>query len=536
MPVLRTDHCISKRSIMNLDLNSCSLGIELGSTRIKATLIGPDFKPVASSSHVWSDSIVEGYWSYSLDDVWEGIQDCYASLKKEVGAKYGQSLRRVRAIGISAMMHGYLAFDANGALLTPFRTWRNTTADEAAKSLSELFNFNIPQRWSISHLYQDVLDGKPYVSSIRQMTTLSGYVHYRLTGEKVLGIGDASGMFPIDYESLDYDESMADLFKAETKIDVREIFPKVLVAGEKAGYLTKEGASLLDRDGELEEGILFSPPEGDAGTGMVATSSVRVNTGNVSAGTSIFSMVVLDHPLSKMYRQIDIVSTPDGKPVAMVHCNNCTSDMNAWVGLIREAVSLMGGDDDMNHLFESLYKKSLEGSADCDGLSVYNYISGEPVTGFNDDGVPVFLRPSGSRLTLASFIRAHLYSAFTSLAYGMRILDAEDVRITRLMAHGGLFRVKEVAQRYLSAALNAPVCTMTTAGEGGPYGMALLASYCADGAEVDLPSYLDNQAFSDVTVEETIATEEEKLGFKAYLDRFLKCAEVENAAIKSFTR
>lgn len=514
---------------MEVRQESCFLGIELGSTRIKAVLIDPGYVPVASGSFLWADSFQDGYWTYSLEDVWKRLQACFADLKNDFFARTGQKLRKVRAIGVSGMMHGFLAFDSEGRQLASFRTWKNTTADEASLRLSELFDFNIPQRWSISHLYQDVLDKKPYVGMIAQMTTLSGYVHFCLTGKKVLGSGDASGMFPVNESGNGYDETMAEKFLSLAGIDIRKIFPQVLLAGEDAGTLTKEGALLLDPSGELECGIPFAPPEGDAGTGMTATNSTKPGTGNVSAGTSIFAMVVSDKPLSKAYREIDLVTTPDGKPVAMVHCNNCTSDMNEWVRLFRQVAELTGGDSDLDRLYGALYEKSLSGSADCGGLTVFNYVSGEPVTGFNE-GCPVIVRQSDAELNLADFVRAHLYSAFASLAYGMRILTGEHVRIDRLMGHGGIFRHCGAGQRYLSAAVSAPVFTMKTAGEGGPYGMALLAAFCMDGKGRSLSDFLEEDVFSAAEVSMVLADQDETAGFRTYLDRFLRLRPVEKAA------
>lgn len=515
---------------MGFNEESCFLGIEAGSTRIKATLIDSDFMPVASGSYIWSDTFDGRHWTYSMADVWKGIAECYASLKEDVRKKQGAVLHSVKAIGISAMMHGYLAFDENGEQLAPFRTWRNTTTEESAEKLSALFSFNIPQRWSIAHLYQAMLDGEAHVKRISFLTTLSGYIHSRLTGRRVLGIGDASGMFPIDSGTGTYDERMVSLFQDLTDVDIRNIFPAVLSAGEDAGTLTEEGALLLDREGDLKSGIPLCPPEGDAGTGMTATNSVRERTGNVSAGTSIFSMVVLEKPLSSMHKEIDIVTTPDGKPVAMVHCNNCTSNMNSWVSLIKEAVSLMGGNADLDEIYSRLYRKSLEGSPDCNGMTIYNYVSGEPVTGFQE-GVPLVITSPDKPLNLSDFVRAHLYSALVSLSYGMRILSSEGVQIDKLMGHGGLFRHHGVGDRYLAAAVSVPVYTMKTAGEGGPYGMALLAAYSAEGKGMPLPVFLEEKVFSKADVLKTKPCEEDEEGFRVYLERFLSLSPVERAAI-----
>ena len=518
---------------MELNLESCYLGIEFGSTRIKAVLISSSYIPLASGGYTWADHLDNGYWSYTLDEVQNGLRSCYAELKKEVKEKYGITLTKVGAIGISAMMHGYLPFNKSGELLTPFRTWRNTTTAEAAEKLTEFFSFNIPQRWSIAHLYQAMLNGEDHVENIAYLTTLAGYVHYRLTGENVLGVGDASGMFPIDSASCDYDSLMAEKFKDLTGFDVKAIMPKVLVAGDDAGILTKEGALLLDPDGDLNEGIPFAPPEGDAGTGMSATDSVRERTGNVSAGTSIFSMVVLEHMLSSVHPEIDMVTTPSGKPVAMVHCNNCTTDMNSYVSLIQEAVELMGGNSDLDEIYRLLYRKALEGEADAGAFTVYNYISGEPVVGLND-GKPVIVRRADRPARLADFVRAHLYSALAALAYGMSILHDEGVKIDRLMGHGGLFRHPVTGAKFLSSSVNAPVYTMKTAGEGGPYGMALLAAYRVNGKEKSLEDFLDDEVFKDAEGSKMDPVKEEVEGFKEYLERFLKGLSVEKAAIECF--
>ncbi len=511
--------------------DKCFLGIELGSTRIKAVLISAeDYAPVASGSYTWKDSYVDGYWSYSLDDVWKGLQTCYGNLKKDVKEKYGITLKNVAALGVSAMMHGYLAFDKDGRELVPFRTWRNTTTAESAQKLTSLFSFNIPQRWSVAHLYQAMLNGEEHVKDLRYLTTLSGYVHYCLTGENVLGIGDASGMFPIDSKILDYDRNMAERFKALTDFDILAVLPKILVAGEDAGVLTEKGAKLLDVDGDLLPGIPLAPPEGDAGTGMAATNAVRERTGNVSAGTSIFSMVVLENMLKNVYSEIDMVTTPDGKPVAMVHCNNCTSDMNSWVSLLHEAVVLMGGNEDLDELYARLYKKSLDGDLSGDGVTIYNFISGEPVVGV-DDGRPIVVRDPAKAFNLATFIKAHLYSSLASLSHGMDILINEGVKVDRLMGHGGIFRHPPVGEKYLSSAVNAPVSVMRTAGEGGPYGMALLAAYLINGKGESLAAFLDS-VFASAEMVSVEPVKEEVEGFKIYLDRFLAGLDVEKTAIE----
>ena len=509
-----------------MDLNQTTLGIELGSTRIKAVLIDEKHVPVASGDFEWENQLVNGVWTYSLDTVREGVQTCFANLVKNLGRPIGT----VGAIGVSAMMHGYLPFDRDGRQLAEFRTWRNTITGEAAEKLTELFGFNIPQRWSIAHLYQAILNGEAHVKDIACLTTLAGYIHWLLTGEKVMGVGEASGMFPIDSTTCDYDEGMLQKFRELTGIDLRAILPKVLTAGENAGYLTESGARFLDPTGTLQPGIPVAPCEGDAGTGMAATNSVRVRTGNVSAGTSDFAMVVTDHPLG-VHREIDMVTTPDGAPVAMVHCNNCTSDINAWVNLFSEFAETMGFAADKGELFTKLFQKALEGDADCGGLLSYNYFSGEGVTDL-DAGRPLFVRTPDARFTLANFMRTHLLSALATLKIGMDILTrTEQVRIDKLYGHGGFFKTPEVGQRMLSAAVGAPVSVMETAGEGGPYGMALLAAYMLrkDAGE-SLADYLDNKVFANAKTATLTADQSDMDGFNAFLDRYKKALPVERAA------
>lgn len=510
-----------------------ALGIELGSTRIKAVLLGKDHTPIANGSHTWENRYENGYWTYHLDEVWSGIADCYRDLKQNVKQQYGVTLTTVGVMGISGMMHGYLPFDAAGNLLAPFRTWRNTTTARAAEELTVLFGFNVPQRWSISHLRQAMLNDEAHVKDIDFLTTLAGYVHWQLTGERVMGVGEASGMFPIDEQTCTYDAVMMAKFDDLAKDfpwKLEKILPQVRVAGQTAGTLNAAGTRLLDPEGDLQPGIPLCPPEGDAGTGMTATNAVAARTGNVSAGTSIFSMVVLEKMLSKVYPEIDMVTTPSGKPVAMVHCNNCTSDMNAWVSVFSEALKLLGCEVEIGELFAKFYQKSLEGDADCGGVTVYNYLSGEPVTGF-DEGRPVVVRSHETPFTLANFLRAQLYSTLASLAAGMEILKKENVAIDRLMGHGGLFKTPMVGQKYLAAATHSPVWVMETAGEGGPYGMALLAAYMIDGGGTALEEFLADQIFADTpgTVLEPEAAD--VAGFKAYLNRFLAGLPMERAAV-----
>ncbi|MCC2254085.1 FGGY-family carbohydrate kinase [Ruminococcus sp. CLA-AA-H200] len=513
------------------------LGIELGSTRIKGVLIGEDRAPIASGSYEWENKLVNHIWTYDIEDVWKGLQGCYSDLVKDVEEQYGVQLKKLAAIGVSAMMHGYLAFGGDDELLVPFRTWRNTITGEAAEKLSALFSYNIPQRWSIAHLYQAILNGEDHVADVRFFTTLAGYIHWKLTGEKVIGNGDASGMFPIDIATKDYDSRMLDQFD-ELVADkgypwkIRELLPKVLLAGEDAGKVTEEGARLLDPTGNLEAGIPMCPPEGDAGTGMTATNSVEVRTGNVSAGTSVFAMTVLEKDLSKPYEEIDMVTTPAGDLVAMVHCNNCTSDLNAWVGLFREFAESFGMEVDMNKLFGTLYNKALEGDPDCGGLLAYNYFSGETITGF-DEGRPLFVRSPESKFNLANFMRVHLCTSLGALKTGMDILlKQEDVKLDRMMGHGGLFKTKGVGQRILAAAIDTPVCVMETAGEGGAWGIALLADYLVRKDEGEsLTDYLNNKVFGDTegTVMDPVA--EDVDGYEKFMETYKKGLAIERAAV-----
>ena len=508
------------------DLTKTVLGIELGSTRIKAVLIDEHHTPVASGSHEWANQLVNGVWTYSMDAVHEGIRAAYADLVKGLG----QPITTVGAIGVSAMMHGYLPFDKDRNQLAEFRTWRNTITGEAAAELTELFGFNIPQRWSIAHLYQAILNGEEHAKDIDYLTTLAGYIHWRLTGEKVMGVGEASGMFPIDSGTGDYDESMVQKFNALTGFDLRAILPKVLVAGENAGHLTEAGARFLDPTGTLRAGAPVAPCEGDAGTGMAATNSVRVRTGNVSAGTSDFAMIVTDKPLG-VHREIDMVTTPAGLPVAMVHCNNCTSDINAWVNLFSEFADAIGATVDKGTLFTLLFQKALEGDADCGGLLSFNYFSGEGVTDL-DEGRPLFARTPNVKFTLANFMRTHLLSALATLKIGLDILtQAERVQIDKLYGHGGFFKTPEVGQRMLSAAVNAPVSVMETAGEGGPYGMTILAAYMLwkDEGET-LEDYLDNKVFADAKSMTIMADTSDIAGFNVFLSRYKKALPLERTA------
>ncbi|MDE5876835.1 MAG: FGGY-family carbohydrate kinase [Muribaculaceae bacterium] len=515
------------------------LGIEFGSTRIKAVLINPDtHAPIAQGSHQWENQLVDGLWTYSLEAIWSGLQDCYRDLRADVLRQYGVEIERLGAIGISAMMHGYMPFSASGEILTPFRTWRNTNTGEAAAQLSQLFNFNIPLRWSISHLYQAMLNGEDHVGQMGFLTTLAGYIHWQLTGEKVLGVGDASGMLPIDPATGDYCRQMVDDFNnlvAEKGYSWRleDILPRVLDAGQPAGTLTEEGAGRLDLSGHLKAGVPMCPPEGDAGTGMVATNAVKQRTGNVSAGTSSFSMIVLEHDLSRPYEEIDIVTTPDGSAVAMVHCNNCTSDLNAWVNIFREYTELMGMPVDMNEIYGRLYNNALKGNADCGGLMSYNYFSGEPITGLTE-GRPLFLRSVNDKFSLANFMRANLYASVAVLKIGNDILfNKENVKVDRLTGHGGLFKTEGVGQRILAAALATPISVMSTAGEGGAWGMALLADYLVNNsAALKLPDYLEQKVFAGDTGVSIAATPEEIAGFNTYIASYEACLPVERTAVE----
>ena len=513
-----------------------TLGIEFGSTRIKAVLIDDRYNPIAQGVHDWENQFANGLWTYSLEAIRYGLQDCYASLRSNVKDLYDVEIETLAAIGISAMMHGYMPFDAEGNMLAPFRTWRNTNTGRAAAELSHLFNFNIPLRWSIAHLYQAILDNEPHVRDISFLTTLAGYIHWQLSGEKVLGIGDASGMLPIDSEKRDYREDMIEKFDelVEPKgfpWKLSAILPRVLNAGEAAGRLTESGAALLDVSGNLRPGVSLCPPEGDAGTGMVATNAVLPCTGNVSAGTSSFSMIVLEKQLSRPYEVIDMVTTPDGYPVAMVHCNNCTSDINAWVGIFKEFQQKLGIPVDMNHLFGVLFNAALEGNADCGGIISYNFFSGEPVAGL-ESGRPMVIRSAGDRFNLANFMRANLYATVAVLKIGNDILfNDEKVKVDRITGHGGLFKTPGVGQRILAAALNSPISVMETAGEGGAWGIALLASYMTDGNGRTLPEFLEQNVFLGSTGTEVKPEAGDVAGFDAYLKEYKRCLPVEHTAV-----
>ena len=518
-----------------IETGEAILGIEFGSTRIKSVLIGPDHTPIASGSYEWENDFVDGIWTYSEDAILKGFQASYSDLKRNVEDACGVKIQKLSAIGISAMMHGYLPFNEKMELLVPFRTWRNTITAEAAEKLTNAFHFNMPQRWSLSHLYQSILNNEEHVRDIRFITTLAGWVHFWLTGQKVLGIGDASGMMPIDSQTKTFDADMIKIFDQlimdkKYPWTLEQILPRVLSAGEEAGTLSDKGALLLDPEGDLKPGCPVCPPEGDAGTGMTATNSVRPRTGNVSAGTSIFSMIVLEKPLSKVYPEIDIVTTPTGMPVGMVHCNSCSSDINAWMGLFREVLETMGFQVDTNELFFRLFKKAMEGDPAGGGIVSYNYYAGEPVTGV-EEGRPMLIRLPNATMSLANFMRVQIYASMETLKYGMEILNLEHVGIDQVFGHGGLFKTEGVAQNLLAAAIHAPVTVMQTAGEGGAWGIALLAAYLVrkDKGET-LEAYLENRVFCHMTQRTVSPDSQDECGFDDYMKHFISCLPAQKAA------
>ncbi len=514
-----------------------TLGIEFGSTRIKAVLIDSKMEPVASGAFDWENSLVDGVWTYSLDEIHTGLTTCYAEMKKDVKAKYGVTLKKLGAMGISAMMHGYMAFDKAGTLLVPFRTWRNTITGEASAKLSALFNYPIPERWSISHLYQAMLKKEPHVKDIDYVATLDAYIHWQLTGKKVTGVGDASGMFPIDIATKDYNASMVAKFDELVAADgyswkLTDIFPKVLCAGEDAGTLTAAGAKLLDSAGDLEAGCPLAPSEGDAGTGMVATNAVAPRTGNVSAGTSVFAMVVLEKDLSAAYNgKIDLVTTPSGALTAMAHANNCTGEYDNWIRLFGSAIEACGFKISKGQLYDTLLGLALTGDKDCGGLIPYNYISGESMTEINE-GRPLFVREQNATFTLANFMRAQLFTALGALRTGMDILfDKENVKIDSLTGHGGFFKTADVGLTVMSAAMHTPISALETAGEGGPWGMAVLASYMINGKGRKLEDFLNQDVFASAKARTVSANKEDIEGFNAFFERYTKGLAVEKAAI-----
>lgn len=506
-----------------LSLENTYLGIELGSTRIKAVLIDDNYSPIASGSHEWENRLENGYWTYSLDDIHKGIRSCFAALAADVKDRYGIPLTTVGAMGISAMMHGYMAFDDNDDLLVPFRTWRNTTTKQAAEELTSALGFNIPQRWSIAHLYQAVLNNEPHVRDIAHITTLAGYINYLLTGERAVGIGEASGIFPV--QNGGYNEKYLHITEEKLAANgfdkkLADILPPVKTAGERGAFLTESGAKFLDPTGTLKAGVPLCPPEGDAGTGMVAANAVRIGTGNVSAGTSIFSMLVLEKAPSSAYPEIDMVTTPDGAPAAMVHCNNCCSELDVWVKMFGEFAELIGNSLDKSALYETLYRNAMTAAPDCGGVTALSFLSGEPVAGI-EEGRPMYFRLPESNMDLAGFFRAQIYSAFASLKIGMDILfDKEQVRAEQFTGHGGLFKVKGTAQQILADALDTPVSVMSTAGEGGAWGMALLAAYMIKGGGRSLADWLDGEVFADMDKLTVFPDRNGKDGFDRYMERY----------------
>lgn len=514
-----------------------SLGIELGSTRIKAVLIDSAFTPIATGSYEWENQLKDGIWTYSLEDVWEGVRRSYRNVACEVSKKYGETLTNIGSIGFSAMMHGYLAFDKNDELLVPFRTWRNSITKQSAEKLTDAFHYNIPQRWSIAHLYQAILNNEEHIKDIDFITTLAGYVHWQLTGNKVIGVGDGSGMFPIDIETKNYDQRMKGIFGSliadkNLNIDLNNILPKVLLAGQPGGTLTQKGAKLLDDSGNLKPGIPICPPEGDAGTGMVATNSVGERTGNISAGTSAFAMIVLEKNLKNVYPEIDMVTTPSGDLVAMVHANNCSSDINAWVKIFDEFSHALGFDISKGEIFTKLFNEALKGDTDCGKLLSYGYLSGENITGVSE-GRPLFVRLPDSNFNLANFMRLHIASAFGAMRIGMDTLAAEDVKVDKLVGHGGIFKTPQVAQRILAAAMKAPITVMETADEGGAWGISILASYMINKGDLSLEEFLDKKVFVGSKGVTITATEEELNGYDAFINMYRNGIAAEKAAIES---
>lgn len=524
----------------DLSAGKTSLGIEFGSTRIKAVLLASDNSIIAVGKYDWENRFENSVWTYSQEDIWTGLQSCYKMLADEVVNKCSQELSTIGAIGFSGMMHGYMAFDSEGELLVPFRTWRNTITEEASEKLTKELEYPIPQRWSIAHLYQAILNKEEHVKDVDHFTTLAGFVHWKLTGKKVLGVGEASGMFPIDIETKSFNKTMINKFNNLIEAKgyswrLENILPGVLTAGDIAGTLSKEGANLLDPTGKLQAGSLMCPPEGDAGTGMVATNSISKRIGNVSAGTSVFAMVVLEKELSKVYSEIDQVTTPTGNLVAMVHCNNCTSDLNAWVNLFKEFAETFQMDIDMDTLYKTLYKKALEGDSDCGGLLAYNYFSGEHITGL-DEGRPLFVRTPDSKFNLANFIRVHLFTSLGALKIGMDILKKEKVEVDNLFGHGGFFKIKEVGPLIMASALNIPVTIMETADEGGAWGIAVLASYAANKApEETLDNFLEKRIFSGQSGTYVTPNPKDVEGFEIFLKRYIKGLEIEKTAVSAFT-
>lgn len=516
-----------------------SLGIEFGSTRIKAVLIDDTYTTIAAGDYGWASHLEDGLWSYSQEEIWTGLQTAYAALAEDVENAYGEKLTRVGRIGFSAMMHGYLAFGKDGELLVPFRTWQNTNTSEAHEKLSELFQYNIPERWSIAHLYQAVLNNEEHIGKVDFFTTLAGYVHWKLTGKKVLGVGDASGMFPIDPTTHTYETEFIEKFNAIPEVAAQpwklaDLLPEPLVAGTPAGTLTEEGAKLLDPTGTLQPGITFAPPEGDAGTGMVATNSVRVRTGNVSAGTSIFAMVVLERKLERLHPEVDLVTTPAGDLAGMSHANNFTSDLNAWVGLFGQFAAAIGTPVDAGTLYGTLFRAAIANDVDsnCGGLINYPFRSGEFLAGL-PEGRPLFARGPEARMSLGNFMRAQLFSAFSPVKIGMDVMTKDEgVAVDSLVGHGGIFTTPKVAQKILAAAFDTPIKVMSTAAEGGAWGMAVLADYLWH-ADQPLDEFLDARVFADAASTTENPDEGDVAGFEEFFDRFRKGLPIEHVAIES---
>lgn len=516
----------------NIESGEIYLGIEFGSTRIKAVLIDNTFVPLACGEYSWQNRFVDGYWTYSEEEFIKGLKGCFSDLVKNVYSKYGCMIKRIKSIGISGMMHGYLAFDKDFNLLVPFRTWRNTTTAKAAKILSEKFKFNVPQRWSIAHLYQAILDNEPHIGRIAHITTLAGYIHYLLTGDFSVGIGEASGIFPVG--SNDYDADMLDKFDCllkEKNIDlcIRDILPKVKMAGDEGAYLTVDGASLLDDSGNLTPGIPFCPPEGDAGTGMVATNSIKPSTGSISAGTSVFSMFVLEKPMKNYYEEIDIAATPDGSTVAMIHCNNGCFELDEWVNMFYEFSALSGSSLSKSEIYQKLYENTLNGNSDCSNITAYNFLASEPIVGVSN-GKIMYFKENDSKFNLANFLRAQLYSTIAALRVGADILfNNEGVVPTEILAHGGLFKVKGVAQQYVADAFGTKTSVMSTAGEGGPWGMAILAAYMDLKQNYSLVDFLDEFVFASFEKAVVEPSSDGKFGFDIFLERYLKGLQIQKS-------
>lgn len=521
------------------DLTSASLGIEFGSTRIKAVLVDADGAVLATGGHDWENELVDGIWTYRIEAVVSGLQDAYATLAAAYRERYGSPITTVGALGVSGMMHGYLPLGADGELLTGFRTWRNTITGDSAAALSELFGLNIPQRWSIAHLHHAVVDGEEHVARIDRITTLAGYVTWRLTGEHVLGVGEASGVFPIGADGRSFDAGMITAFDdavADRGLPwhLAEVLPTIAVAGERVGALTADGAALLDPSGELRPGAVVVPPEGDAGTGMVATNAVRPRTGNVSAGTSAFAMIVLEQPLRSLITEIDLVATPSGAPVAMAHANNCTSDLNAWVEVFSQFASAIGHPVQRGRLFDVLLGEAATGTMDTAGVMSYNFLSGDALVGLAE-GRPLTMRRPDAHLSLAGLMRSHLFALFASMAYGVQVLRrSADVPIDSMRAHGGIFRTPEIPQRVLAAAFDTPVSVGTSATEGGAWGMALLAAYTLHGEGATLEDWLEETVFADDESVTLTATPEEVAEYARYLERFIAGLPVEGTAVEVF--